>query len=116
MIMKLKRVFVIVLSSILLNLACGKKKDSVVPYAINAIIEQHFVNLETYPGIVNIKFYGQYNFKFSELINNLLKIKSANTKVEVSITEVIGSSGYAKYLEESDEDYIKTNKNLLLQC
>ena len=86
--MKLKRSFVIVLLTALLSLASGEKKDSVVPYAINAIIKQHYVNLETFPGRVDISFIGDNNFEFSELLDKLLKIKSANTKVTVSITEL----------------------------
>ena len=86
--MKLKQSFVIVLSTILVNLTSGKKKDSVVPYAINAIIEKHFVNLETHPGRVNIFFFGNNNLEFSKLMDKLLKIKSANTKVTVSKTDL----------------------------
>ena len=82
--MKLKKGFVIVLLTILLNLARGKEKNSVIPYAINEIIEKHFVNLETFPGQVDMLFIGNMNMEFFNLIDKLLKIKSANTKVTVS--------------------------------
>ena len=82
--MKLKQSFVILLVAILLNLASGKKKDSVVPYAINGIIEKHFENLETYPGKVDLFIIGNNSFRFSKLMDKLLKIKRANTKVTVS--------------------------------
>ena len=89
--MKLKQSFVIVLWTILLNSTSGKKKDSVIPYAINTIIEQHFVNLETYPGRVDISYVGNNNLEFSELMDKLFKIKSANTKVIVSKIELVKS-------------------------
>ena len=82
--MKLKQSFVPVLVIILLNLVSGKEKGSVVPYAINAIIEKHFVNLETYPGKVDFTFIGNNDLEFSKYMDKLLKIKSANTKVQIS--------------------------------
>ena len=86
--MKLKRSFVVVLSIILSNLASRKKKDSNVPYAINAIIEQHFVNLETFTGTVDISFIGNNDLEFFELMDKLFEIKSEKTKVTVSKTEL----------------------------
>ena len=59
----------------MLNLASGKKKDFFVPYAINEIIEKHFVNLETCPGQVDINFIGKSNFEFSKMIEKLFKLK-----------------------------------------
>ena len=94
--MKLKQSFVIVLVTILLNVASGKKKDFLVPYAINAIIEKHFVNLETYPGRVDIYFLGKNNLKSSMLIDKLFKIKSASTKVTV-------------YNDELNKNFFKPN-------
>ena len=86
--MKLKRSFVVVLSIILSNLASRKKKDSNVPYAINAIIEQHFVNLETFTGTVDISFIGNNDLEFFELMDKLFEIKSEKTKVTISKTEL----------------------------
>ena len=117
--MKLKQSFVIVLSTILVNLASGRKKYFVVPYAINAIIEEHFVNLETYPGRVDIFFIGKYNFEFSEFMNKLLKIKSANTKVTISKTELnkiysnkqLGDSSIVVF--DSVEKFVKNASTLI---
>ena len=88
MIMKLKQSFVIVLLVFLLNLAKGKKNNSVVSYAINAIIEKRFVNLQTYSGTIDINFIGNNNLEFLTLMDKLLKIKSANTKVTVYQSEL----------------------------
>ena len=99
--MKLKQSFVIILLMASLNLASGKKKDSVVPYAINAIIEQHFATLADFPGRVDIFLIGNDTLEFSELMNMLLKIKSANTKVTIQATNTADwkEFNYREFLE-----------------
>ena len=81
--MALKWNFVTVVLIILLNLASGKKKESVVPYAINSIIDKYFATLETSPGKVDILYFGSDKQKFSKLIDKLLKIKSENVLISV---------------------------------
>ena len=88
--MKLKQSFVIVLLTVLLSLASGKKKDLIVPFAINAIIEQHFATLGDFPGRVDIFLIGNNTLKFSKLMDKLFKIKRTNTKVTVSKTAMNG--------------------------
>ena len=81
--MEFKWNFLSVVLIILLNLASGKKKESVVPYAINAIIEQHFVNLETSPGKVDIYYFGSSHAEFFTSMDKLLKIKSEDVSIRV---------------------------------
>ena len=81
--MALKWNFVTVVMIILLNLASGNISESVVPYAINSIIEQHFANLGTSPGRVDILYFGYDKRKFSKLIDKLLKIKSEEFAIRV---------------------------------
>ena len=121
--MKLKRSFVIVWLTMLLNLASGKKKCSVVPYAINAIIEQYFVNLENSAGRVGINFISDNDLESSKLRDQLLKIKSANTKVTVLNTNLddgemyeLGDSGIVifdsvkRFLEKSSSIWWVTDE------
>ena len=101
------------MSTIWLNLASAKEKDFVVPYAINAIVIKHFVNLETYRGIIDVNFIGRYKLVFSEFIDKLLKIKSANTKVTVYESEVDQLDNAEKYDLDSSSIVIFDSVNVL---
>ena len=68
---------------ILLNLASGKEKESVVSYAINSIIDKYFATLGFYPGRIDILYFGSDKQKFSKEIDKLLKIKSENVLIRV---------------------------------
>ena len=67
-----------------LALASGKEKNSVVPYAINAIIEKHFASANAnWQGKVNIYVFGKETQEIMTIIEKLFKIKSATTSIMV---------------------------------
>ena len=82
--MKLKWYFLVICLSSLTILTSGKKKSSVVPYAINAIIEEHFAKQQaSHPGNVDIIWIGRKTNKISRIIERLLKIKSDDTVIAI---------------------------------
>ena len=68
-----------------LALASGKEKVSVVPYAINAIIEEHFATPNAnWQGKLNIRWFGEKTSEVIAIIDKLFKIKSATTSIKVT--------------------------------
>ena len=82
--MKLKWSFLVICLSFLAILINGKRKGSVVPYAINAIIQEHFAKQQaSHPGYVDIVWFGKETNKISRIIERLLKIKSDDTVIAI---------------------------------
>ena len=68
-----------------LALASGKEKVSVVPSAINAIIEKHFATPNAnWQGKVNIHWFGKETSEIMAIIEKLFKIKSSTTSIKVT--------------------------------
>ena len=68
---------------ILLNLANGKKSQSAVPYAINAVIKEHFATLDISPQKLDFVYFGSDKEKFSKFMNQMLKIKSEGVLIRI---------------------------------
>ena len=83
--MRLTWLFLTVLVVTWLALANGKEQVSVVPYAINAIIEKHFAAPNAnWQGKVNIHWFGKETSEVTAIIDKLLKIKSSTTSIKVT--------------------------------
>ena len=68
-----------------LALASGKLESSVVPYAINAVINQHFTKpISSHPGNVNVIWFGNKTKEISTWIDKLLKIKNSDVKIKIT--------------------------------
>ena len=68
----------------LLTLISGKKKSSLVPYAINEIIEDHFAKQQaSHPGHVDIVWFGNESREISKIIDGLFRIKSETTSIAI---------------------------------
>ena len=60
-------------------------EHSVVPYAINAIIEKHFATANAnWQGKVNIHWFGKGTSEMITIIDKLFKIKSSTTSIKVT--------------------------------
>ena len=83
-IMKFKSSFVTASAILWLAVASGKDPSSVVPYAIENMIEKHFTSLSaSHPGNIDIIWFGRKTKEFSKLVGKILKIKKETTKLRV---------------------------------
>ena len=79
----------------LLASASGKDQSSVVPYAINEMINEHFTKLTaTWPGNVDIVVIGEETREVTRLINKLLSIKSFEVKIKVKNAKLSGDKKF----------------------
>ena len=91
----MKSLLLTVLVIFLFSLVNGKVKTSVVSYAINAIIEEHFTKLvATHPGNVNIVNFGEQTKEFLSLMKILVNIKSANVKFSIYVERNLNDEEY----------------------
>ena len=82
--MKFKSCFVTASAIFWLTVASGKDSSSVVPYAIEKMIDQYFSTLSaTHPGNIDIIWFGRKTKEFSKLIGKILKIKKDTTKLRL---------------------------------
>ena len=82
--MKLKWSFLVICLSFLVILTSGKKESSLVPYAINEIIEEHFAKQQaSHPGNVDIIRIGNESREISKIIDGLFKLKSQTTSIVI---------------------------------
>ena len=88
--MVLKWNFVTVVLIILLNSASGKKKEFVVPYALNSIIEKHFATFDISPKKLDFLHFGSNNEMFTDLMDQLLRIKSEDALIRVFKFDLTG--------------------------
>ena len=80
--MKSKWSFFVISLIFLVTLTSGMKKSSVVPYAINAIIEKHFAKQQaSHPGNVDVVKFGDESIEISKIIDTLFKVKSDSTSI-----------------------------------
>ena len=93
--MKMKWFLMKVSLIFLLASASGKDQSSVVPYAINEMINEHFTKLTaTWPGNVDIVVIGEETREVTRLINKLLSIKSFEVKIKVKNAKLSGDKKF----------------------
>lgn len=82
--MNSKWFLVTVMMTFLLAFASGNAQNSVIPYAINEVINEHYAKLSSkLPGIVNLVVFVDKTSRFSRLVVKLLKIKSVDVKFKI---------------------------------
>ena len=92
--MKLKRFFILVPQIFWFAIISGSDERSVVPYAINAIIDEHFATTSaTRQGLINIVWIGEKTEEFSKLVGTLLRMKSPTATLQVFVLEEITEEG-----------------------
>ena len=104
-VMDFKRVFVVVsLFLYLTSLANGKRQISLVPKAMNAIIDKHFSQPSaTTPGRISITMIGNETKEFLTLMKKL-KVKNVNVKLTINKEDNSNANyknGWRFYLDDS---------------